>query len=70
MYLVEIILLINFIVIKRTKINITIKKDYSKITTTTKKNNYSITIKKNNKNNNKTGITIYTNSKLINLAKL
>ena len=41
--------------------------------TAAKKNNYNITIKENNKNNNKAEITIYaiyTNSKLINLIKL
>ena len=69
-YLIEIILLINFIVAKRIKINIATKKDRSKITITTKKNNYNITIKKNNKNNNKARIAISTNSKLTNLIKL
>ena len=72
-YLVEIILLINFIVIKkikRAKINIAIKKDRSKTTTATKKNTYNIIIKENNNNNNKTRIAIYVNSKLIDLTKL
>lgn len=70
MYLVEIILLINFIVTKKIKINITTKKDRNKTTTTTKKNNYSITIKENNKDNNKTRVTISIDSELINLIKL
>ena len=73
MYLVEIMLLINFIItkeIKKLKINITIEKDRSKIATATKKNIYNITIKKNNNNNNKTRVAIYINSKLTNLVNL
>ena len=66
-------LLINFIIVEKTKINIIIKKDRSITITATKKNNYNIIIEKNNKNNNKTEIAIYTiyaNSKLINLIEL
>lgn len=72
MYLVEIMLLINinFIVTWGEKVDITTKKDRGKTTITTKENNYSIAIKENNKNNNKMGITISTNSKLTNLTKL
>ena len=70
MYLVEVILLINFIVAKGAKVNIITKKDYSKTITTTKENNHSITVKENNKNNNKAGVTISTGSKLTNLAEL
>ena len=66
-------LLINFIVIKRTKINIITEKNRNKTVTTAEKNNYNIIIEKNNKNNNKTEIAVYAihiNSKLINLIEL
>ena len=66
-------LLINFIVAKKTKINIATEKDRNITITAAKKNNYNITIEKNNKNNNKTKIiiyAIYANSKLTNLTKL
>ena len=70
MYLVEIILLIDFIVAKGAEINIATEKDRNKAATTAKKNNYNITIEENNKNNNKTGVAISANSELINLTKL
>ena len=66
-------LLINFIVTKRAKIDIAIKKDRNKAIATTKENNYNITIEENNKDNNKAEITIYTiyiDSKLTNLTRL
>ena len=64
------ILLINFIVAKGAEINIIIEKDYSKTAIAAKKNSYNITIKKNNKDNNKTRIIISANSKLTNLIEL
>ena len=72
-YLVEVILLIDFIVIEKTKIDIATEKDRSIAITATKENNYNITIEENNKNNNKAEIAIYTiyaNSRLTNLTKL
>ena len=64
------ILLIDFIVAEKTKINIAIKKDYNKAATATEKNSYSIAIEENNKNNNKAEIAISADSKLTNLTKL
>ena len=64
------ILLINFVVAKKTKVDIATEKDRSKTTTAAKKNIHNITIEENNNNDNKARIAIYANSRLINLTKL
>ena len=73
MYLVEVILLIDFIVakeMKRSKIDIVAEKGRSKTTAAAEKNIHNMTVEENNNDDNKAGIAIYADSGLIDLADL
>ena len=69
MYLVEIMLLIDFVVAEGAKIDIAAEEGRSKAAAAAKKNSHSITIEEDNKDNNKAGVTVHANSGLTNLAE-
>ena len=63
-------LLINLIFAEGAEVNIAAKKDRNKTAAAAEENNYSITVEKNSKNNNKTGVAVSADFELTDLTEL
>ena len=73
MYLVEVMILIDFVVaegVKGAEVDTIVEKGRSKATAAAKKNTYNMTVEENNNDDNKAGVTIYADSELTDLAGL